>query len=123
MSITGWLIIGAASLGTLAVANISWRHATGRETCPAIGPIPICHVVLAAYAAIVISVVLGSAPLFWAGLTPVFGFAAAGTIGEVVSDEPVCPRTSNGIPKCYLSLAMSLVIGLFGFIHFFQPAL
>ena len=118
MSIAGWLILLIAAFGTAAVTQISWKHLTGQKHCPTIGPVPICYLVFAGYVAILLSVFTQSLPLFLGGLIPVFGFAAAGTFGELVLKKDVCPKTSGGIPQCYFSFAASSVLAVSGFILF-----
>lgn len=118
MSIAGGLILLIAFFGTAAVAKISWKHVTGQERCPSIGPVPICHLVFAGYITILLSVFTQSLLLFLGGLVPVFAFAAAGTFGEMFLKKKVCPRTPGGIPQCYFSFAASLVLAVSGFILF-----
>ena len=46
---------------------------------------------------------------FLATFAVVFGLALPGTIMQAMGTAS-CPRTSSGIPMCYISLGMSLVI-------------
>ncbi|MDC0886211.1 hypothetical protein OAS19_00255 [Altererythrobacter sp.] len=118
MSIAGWLILLIAAFGTAAAAKISWKHAAGQQPCPLLGPVPICYLVFAGYAAMMLSVIAHNLLLFVGGIFPVFAFAAAGTFGELVLKKEVCPRTAGGTPQCFFSFAVSLILAALGFILF-----
>ena len=47
--------------------------------------------------------------LFLVGVTPVILLAALGTTLEVIG-KPTCPLSDNGLPLCYVSLAIGCSI-------------
>ena len=82
------------------------------DGCPALGAVPACYVVLAAYAAIGLAVVLEPRRTLWLfmiGWLPVFLLAASGSTLEVFG-RPTCPATSGGTPMCYYSLLVSALL-------------
>lgn len=109
------LLAGALALyGAYAAFGVSHVHRIGVEACPTIGPVPACYLVLAGYLAMLLAMVRPTKWLFLIGWLPVFLLASAGVAGEILSDSPVCPQTESGIPKCYFSFGISLVLGLLG---------
>ncbi len=106
-----------ALVGLTGVAGIAWQHLTGQASCPMLGPLPACYVILVGYVLIVVSPFLGG-PLalrvFLIGLAPVLGLALAGILGEL-THRLRCPHTGSGIPKCYLSAALSIALAWLGY--------
>ena len=47
-------IILLASIGVLGVGRISINHWTGEASCPMIGPLPACYIILIGYSLIVL---------------------------------------------------------------------
>lgn len=111
-----------ATAGALSAVQISYVHITGIEDCPSIGPIPACYLVLAGYLAMLVATAAMQPKLFVAGLIPVLGLATMGVGAELLSDNPVCPQTADGIPKCYFSFGMAGVLTLLGWLVFRKPA-
>lgn len=107
---------GLALYGAYAAFGISQVHLASVKPCPVIGPLPACYVVLAGYIAMLLAVIRPTKWLFLTGWLPVFLLAASGVTGEIVSDVPVCPQTDGGIPKCYFSFGISLILGFAGWI-------
>ena len=76
---------------------------------------PACYVAFAGYLAMLIGLVTVSTGLqlhrvFYVGLLVAGGLALLGTVLELVNGN-VCPRVGS-LPMCYISLAMSIVIGV-----------
>ena len=113
-------IAALAAYGLVASFGISQLHFSGAEECPTIGPLAACYVVVVGYAAMLSSAIRPSRWVFFAGWLPVFLLASVGVGGEIFSGNPVCPRTSGGIPKCYFSFALSAILGLAGWL-FLMP--
>lgn len=101
----------AALLGVWAGAALTLAHFQTGEVCPMIGPVPACIVVLAGYA-LIFAAAWAARPvaplLFLAGFLPVFGLAATGAALELAQGD-ICPKTANGIPQCFISLALSVL--------------
>jgi len=107
-------IIVLSGLGFLGVGGISLSHWTGEAGCPMLGPIPACYVIFVGYGLILLSTFVRSnisVPMFFIGWLPVMVLAFIGVIGDITSTV-TCPMSEIGIPKCYFSAALSLLIGL-----------
>lgn len=105
------LIAAVALAGVAGVLPIVSEQVRG-NSCPQIGDIPACVVVLAAYGLIAISTLLEAGPRtasFALGWVLLFGLAVIGTTLEIMGND-ACPRTGFGIPTCFISLFMVLVL-------------
>ncbi len=112
-------IVILASLGIVGAGNISRAHWLG-EPCPVIGVVPACYVVLIGYCVIVLSMhprLRRASVFFLLGWIPVATLAFFGVIGEL-TNWLECPRTDTGIPQCYISLSLVLLIGLLSWFLF-----
>ncbi len=113
-------IVVLAGIGVLGVGRISISHWTGEESCPVLGPLPACYIILIAYSLIVLAMYprMRQAPLvFIFGWVPVITLAFTGVVSEL-TDVLQCPHLENGIPQCYLSAALALFIGLLTWLLF-----
>ena len=92
------------------------QYRTGKA-CPILGEtVPACYIAFAGYVLIGVGVYLSLAVggaagryAFWTGTAMAGGLAAIATVLELIKGN-VCPRVGN-VPMCYISLAMSLLIG------------
>jgi hypothetical protein len=106
------IFAGLCLLGILSVLPVAIRQWTGETSCPGLGALPICYVILLAYSAMFISVGLRGtyqAILFVSGWIPVAGFAITGTVLELSGHE-TCPKAFADIPACVYSLGLSVLI-------------
>ena len=115
-----WLLL---AIGFLGAVKVSFDNLTG-SPCPHVLAIPICYLVLAGYALMVLSVIIyhkGCRHYFFiVGWSIATAIALIGTVAEIVAGGGVCPTSGGGslrgaassgsIPFCYISLA--LLIGL-----------
>jgi len=114
-----WVLIIIGFLGAL---KVSYANFTG-TVCPRVGVVPVCYVVLAAYALMIAAMLAGKISLkhylFCVGWGTAFLIAFLGSGAELMFDGDVCPTTSGGslrgassgsIPMCYISLALTIVI-------------
>ena len=93
------------------------QYRTGKA-CPILGEaIPACYIAFAGYVLIALGVSLSLAvgrstgrSAFWAGTAVAGGLAAFATVLELVKGD-VCPVAFGNVPMCYISLAMSVLIG------------
>jgi len=119
-----FIVVGLAAIGLLGVAPIVCRHAMGVETCPMLGPVPACYVVLLGYMLTGASVFVGvrfRTTVFVAGWIPVFSLALMASGLEVLGNE-VCPRGTSNIPTCFYSLALTIsLISAFFVERFYRP--
>ncbi len=119
------VVIGLLALTGLAGAlPLSLAESTTGSACPHLGPVPACYLVSVAYAAILITVLdrrFWRVWYFWAGWAPVFVLAATGTALEIL-DYGICPRTGSEIPRCFLSLGLSIALAVPVTVHLLRAA-
>jgi hypothetical protein len=118
-TITLWSLL---SLGLYGAFNISYLTFTQQAVCPEVAGVHICYVVLIGYLIIGIAqLFIGKwqVILFYSGWIVVFTLAMIGTLLEI-GNGSTCPKSSSGLPMCYLSLIISTSIGLL-FWHLNQP--
>lgn len=99
------------------IIPISLTHLQTGDACPNLGPIPACYLISICYAAMAVAAFLGRRNLRWlffVGVTPVILLAAVGTTLELIG-RPTCPLSDEGLPLCYVSLAMGCIL-LFAFL-------
>jgi len=114
-----YLLVAGGLYGALSV---SYQTITGIAPCPYIQGIPICFVVAAGYSSMLVGLLLSkkiiSSDIFLIGWLLVFTIAATGTLFEFMIKKGTCPVSSDNIPLCYLSLAITaLIIILFMLNH------
>jgi hypothetical protein len=66
---------------------------------------PACYIILACFTLIIVSslnIVKDKNILYWLGAVPALAIASYGSLG-VLFGFAACPRTSSGIPMCFLS--------------------
>ena len=111
------IVLTAIALpGFLSGIQLSLSELASAGTCPAIGPVPACYLVLVGYTLIIISAWLPAKRalfVFVAGFLPVFGLAATGVTLELVRGE-TCPQAA-GVPQCFYSLGLAL-LSLFAYL-------
>jgi hypothetical protein len=104
--------------GLWGAGRLSYDQSQTGEACPILGnTVPACYVAFAGYVLIGLGVflafALGSSAgryAFWAGTAIAGGLAAFATVLELIKGD-VCPVAFGSVPMCYLSLAMSVLIG------------
>jgi len=113
-------IVLLASIGVMGVGRISIIHWTGEASCPMLGSLPACYIILIGYSFVVFSMyphLQKASVLFLIGWIPVVILALTGVVGEL-TDVLQCPHLENGTPQCYLSAALALFIGLLTWLLF-----
>ncbi len=114
-----WILI---LFGLLGGASVSLNNFTG-TACPHIGIIPICYLVTIAYALMLSSLIVKHLRykhyFFGIGWAVAFIIAALASLAEMFGGGGICPATSSGglragaqggIPLCYLSFALLIII-------------
>ena len=113
LKLSTFLLRAFIAFGTYGAISISYNTLTQVSPCPAVSGFPVCYLVLAGYLAMLVSLFLTKYDfhkgIFYIGWFIVFLIAIVGTIYELYSGN-ICPRTSYGLPMCYLSLAFTLLI-------------
>ena len=116
--ITRITLIIVVLLGLWGTGRLSYDQYRTGDACPILGEtVPACYVVFAAYVLITLGVFLSLAIgrstgryAFWTGTAIAGGFAAFATVLDLIKGD-VCPVAFGSVPMCYISLAMSVVIG------------
>jgi len=120
-SISTMILWALVILGFIAGLKVSIDNFNG-IACPNILMMPICYVVTAAYGLMLGSLILNHNGckhyFFCIGWSVAFIIAAFASVVEMFSHTSVCPSTSGGLravsgtglPLCYISLAMLIVI-------------
>jgi hypothetical protein len=116
--ITRITLIALVLFGLWGAGRLSYDQYQTCEACPILGEtVPACYVALAGYVLIGLGV-LGSLGLgsstgryaFWTGTAIAGGLAAFATVLELIKGD-VCPVAFGSVPTCFLSLALSVLIG------------
>ena len=99
------------------VVRLSLAEWSSGGACPSLAGVPACYVVAVAYLLVLLSALINKAPLyrrlFIAGAGIVLSLAAMGSFTQVMGIAE-CPKTASGLPMCYISLGLGvLLIGLF----------
>ncbi len=95
--------------GIIPISIAQWQTGAG---CPMLGPLPACYLVTLCYGAMGLAALWWAKPLsglFFAGATPVILLALVGTALEL-SGRPTCPRSASGVPLCYMSLGVGVMM-------------
>lgn len=99
-----WPLAGFGLYGTISLVVMELREG---NICPKILSIPACYLILICF----VLVLTSHSQLFkdknWGyfiGAGIAFSIAIIGTIGQLTGMIE-CPKTTSGIPMCYLSLA------------------
>ncbi len=111
-----------AGVGLFGVLPVSWADFSSAQACPNLGSLPACHLVSAAYALVLLSVLhprLWRPWLFLLAWLPIFALAFLGSGLELLG-HGTCPQTAGGLPKCYLSLALASALLLPFLTHFYK---
>jgi len=92
---------------------VSYKTITGTAPCPNILTIPVCYLVGVGYFLMLLAQTGLFYPLrnkiFYCGWGVVFGIACIG-VGLELSIGDICPKSSAGMPLCYISFAFCLAI-------------
>lgn len=105
-----------AMVGVAGAAPIAYQQLVGVKSCPALGLLPACYVVLVGYGLIALSPALSERRRPWVflcGWAPLFLLALMGSTLELLV-QPTCPRSSVGVPACFLSM---FLIGLIAVLY------
>ncbi|MFT6899474.1 MAG: hypothetical protein ACJA13_003912, partial [Paraglaciecola sp.] len=99
--------------GLWGALKVSFDTITAKAPCPYVGSVPICYLVTVGYLSMLLSLLFSPAKLtnklFYLGWGLVFIIAAMGVMAEMVTGG-ICPVNKQGLPLCYLSLALCLLI-------------
>jgi len=109
-------VLGFAIYKAFELSREEW---SGSGFCPAIGFVPACYLVLAGFTMALIGHILNwryqELKLFVVGLGIPTVLAMMGTVGQILGFIE-CPKTSDGIPMCFISLSLCSFCWLLWFV-------
>ena len=95
---------------------MSYTTITGTAPCPDLADIPICYLVGIGYTSMLAAQFASPGKLknrlFYPAWALVFLIAVLGTGSEIAVGN-VCPRSSGGVPLCYVSIVLCVAIIFF----------
>ncbi len=107
-----WLIIliaGLAIYGSFGLVMNEWNQGS---ICPKIFGIPACYIVITCFFVGLIGHLVNNPKgtwVFFVSIGIVTIIAITGTIGELTGTTK-CPRTTQGIPMCFISLVICFAL-------------
>lgn len=116
-----YLLWGLVIIGFVSVAKVSFDNINGLA-CPSLLTIPVCYIVTVAYGLMLGSLIIKhngcKHHFFCIGWGVAFVIALLASFAEMFGGGGVCPSSSGGlragssigIPLCYISLAILIVI-------------
>lgn len=112
-----WLLLATGLYGALSV---SYTTITGTAPCPDVQGLPVCFVVAVGYLMMVTSQFMPYKEwgkwIFLSGGLVVFLIAVTGTLLEIINGN-TCPQSDDGLPLCYVSLTLSILILVLSFLN------
>jgi len=105
-----WLNIVVLIFVIYATGNLVLDEFEFGNRCPEILGIPACYIVLSLFTlALLIHVIGQNQRLYFISIGTLFLIATFGSIGELTGMVS-CPKTSGGIPMCYISFAICTIL-------------
>ena len=105
ISILIWLI---GLIGLYGSFNLIYDELTSGNICPKIIGIPACFIILICFSLVLLghASILQKRPwVYFLGAGIAITLATYGSLGELL-DFAECPKTSSGIPMCFLSFGL-----------------
>jgi len=118
MNLVFYLITSATILFAIyASFNLSRHEYKKKSICPKIAQIPACYIVFTFFSAAGLSHFINTSTsnqLYFIFISVPALIALIGTVVEL-RGKVICPRTASGIPMCYISLGLCLLLIVFKF--------
>ncbi len=113
MKIDNAIIYILLIIGILVSGNLLINEMINEGVCPKIGTIPACYFVFASFAIpFVLHLFKMWNIVFFLFIGAAFSLAIIASLGQIMG-RIECPKTDLGIPKCYISFVLLLVILFF----------
>ncbi len=97
-------------VGVFVSGGLSYNELLHEGTCPKIGFLPACYLVFLCFAIPLIAHFFKKWNILFFTLTGIaFALAIFASIGQFL-DKIQCPKTTVGLPKCYLSFVLLFAI-------------
>ncbi len=100
------ILIMVFSLSILGASNLVYNEFINNSICPKILNIPACYIIMLCFIIPLFGHILKwSNYLYFIGTGLAFSIAFYGTIMQIL-EIIQCPKTSTGIPMCFISLSI-----------------
>lgn len=113
LRVVNTLLFAFICIGLYGAINLSYITVTGGASCPTVFGLPACYIVALAYGLMLLAffrkIHSWSSYMFISGLGIAVSFALPASLIELFR-AGTCPSSSSGLPLCYLSLALCLLI-------------
>jgi len=111
------LLLLVFTIGILGAGSLVWKEVTQGDICPKLIGIPACYIILTCFVIPLLGHLLkwnNGIYFMFTGLAFIIAFIAS--IMQLTGNGD-CPRTENGTPMCYYSLALFSVLFFSKIIH------
>jgi len=99
-------------LGLLGAGNLAFNEFLQEGTCPKLGFVPACYIIFSCLIIPFGTHIFGKGKIIYFLFTSIaLVIAAYATVGQLLG-KVQCPKTDDGFPMCFISLAIftSLVV-------------
>ena len=111
-----WLI---GFLGLFGTFGLVQNELTTGNVCPKIIGIPACFIILVCFLLVLLGhtgILKKGSWFYFVGAGVAFSIASYGSLGELLGFAE-CPKTSNGVPMCFLSFGLFFLLLFLKFIQ------
>ncbi len=99
------IVLLATYIGIIPLVKTEYLNG---DICPRIVGIPACYIILVCLLLVTIGINIPNGKwrlMFYLGVLPALVIASYGSLGQLVGFAE-CPKTSSGIPMCYISFGI-----------------
>ena len=117
-----WAIVAIALIILNSIWDLSYGHWTTGSVCPPLLGVPACYPILTSVILLLVShfkLYKGNLIGFFIGAGIPWSVAVYATIKQFL-ELAECPKSSGGIPMCYISLAMFSALLILKYMVVFQ---
>ncbi len=107
-----WITLIITLFVSYSAGNLSFTDWKQKNVCPKIGGVPACYIVflcfvIATFSHIFTTLVSCKVYFVFVAIPAIIAFV--GSITEL-KGKTICPKTTSGIPMCYISFAFCLTL-------------
>ncbi len=105
--------------GMYGTSGLVMRELEIGNGCPKLFGIPACYIIMLCFLLAFLShvkVIKDKSKMFFIGVLIALSIASYGSIGQLMGFAE-CPKTTNGIPMCYLSFVLFSSLFVLKFLH------
>ena len=114
MNIFYWITLALILFATYGAGSLSLNDWKNKNVCPKIATIPACYIVFVCFVIASVSHIINTAfsiQIFFISIGIPGLIAFIGSITELTG-RTICPKTTSGIPMCYISLGFCVVLAI-----------